>query len=488
MPWRLAVQLLGPPATHTLLAAAVPSAAPGLSSRSSSTAAGGEREPAALLAEQAQRLQSMSLQDGQAAAGADLGAAADSRDLAMLLLRSLPPRLVLPAGQRCTALVQLQSQAAVQVDVLSVDWEAAEGAVAAAAVASATQAAAAAAAAAADTLGKGDVFTAAFSLASATSAPAELPSLGFLRLRWRRTQHRPHLVAAAARGGSRLAPAAAAAAAEAADPVSSRPGSPTAAAAAPPCEVLVPLPAASFMAPLLTAELRFPPAATAGRAAELELLLSNGGATSQEVAVAVGDPHGFLLAGEAAGLWGNALALHWACCCWASCQGRATALLEQSRARAAAPTVVDCALSSSLPSPPGPKSTTVQLLPRSAATVTWHAAPYHIGECGRKLQGPKSRSSQGQRSVAAPACLLPQLRLPPWHAAVAWMPACHRGPINSAPRCSLLQPARPAAPARHHRHLSAARPGGSHQPRLHPVCGSAAGAVGAARRPALAAL
>lgn len=183
--------------------------------------------------------------------------------------------------------------------------------------------AAAAAAAAADTLGKGDVFTAAFSLASATSAPAELPSLGFLRLRWRRTQHRPHLVAAAARGGSRLAPAAAAAAAEAADPVSSRPGSPTAAAAAPPCEVLVPLPAASFMAPLLTAELRFPPAATAGRAAELELLLSNGGATSQEVAVAVGDPHGFLLA--------------------------------------------------------GPKSTTVQLLPRSAATVTWHAAPYHIG-------------------------------------------------------------------------------------------------------------
>ena len=299
VPWRLAVQLLGPPATHTLLAAAVPSAAPALSSRSSA-AAGGEGEPAALLAEQAQRLQSMSLQDGQAAAGADLGAAADSRDLAMLLLRSLPPRLVLPAGQRCTALVQLQSQAAVHVDVLSVDWEAAEGAVAAAAVASASPAA--------DTLGKGDVFTAAFSLASASSATAELPSLGFLRLRWRRTQRRPQLVAAAGRGGSRLAPAAAAAAAEAADPVGSRPGSPTAAAAAPPCEVLVPLPAASFMAPLLTAELRYPPAATAGRAAELELLLSNGGATSQEVAVAVGDPHGFLLAGEAAGAWGNALA------------------------------------------------------------------------------------------------------------------------------------------------------------------------------------
>ncbi len=29
---------------------------------------------------------------------------------------------------------------------------------------------------------------------------------------------------------------------------------------------------------------------------------------------------------------------------------------------------------------PGPKSTTVQLLPRSATTVTWQAAPYHIGK------------------------------------------------------------------------------------------------------------
>lgn len=40
------------------------------------------------------------------------------------------------------------------------------------------------------------------------------------------------------------------------------------------------------------------------------------------------------------------------------------------------------------PSPtPGPKSTTVQLLPHSATTVTWHAAPYHIGESkGEELQ------------------------------------------------------------------------------------------------------
>lgn len=311
VPWRLAVQLLGPPSTHTLLAAAVPSgetAGPGSSAGSSGGGGGGlEAEPSALLAQQAQRLQSLSLQDSQAAGGADLGAAADSRDLAMLLLRSLPPLLVLPAGQRCTALVQLQSQAAVQVDVLSVDLEAAEGAAAAAAVASAAQLAAAggqgsaqpaASAAAADTLGKGDIFTAAFSLTSASAAPAELPSLGFLRLRWRRTQRRPQLVAAAARGGSRLTPAAAAAEAEAANLIGSRPGSPTAAAAAPAGEVLVPLPPASFLAPLLTAELRYPPAATAGQAAALELLLSNGGATNQEVAVAVGDPHGFLLSGE----------------------------------------------------------------------------------------------------------------------------------------------------------------------------------------------
>ncbi len=321
MPWRLAVQLLGPPATHTLLAAAVPSATTaGLGG--SSGGPDGDGEPAALLAQQAQRLQSLSIQDGQPAAGAELGAAAaDSRDLAMLLLRSLPPRLVLPAGQRCTALVQLQSQAAVPVDVLSVDWEAAEGAVATAAGApqaaaaaggsgSAAAGAAPSAAAAVDTLSKGDVFTAAFSLASASSSPAELPSLGFLRLRWRRTQRRSQLAAAAARGGSRLAPAAAAAEADAADLVGSRPGSPTATAAAPPCEVLVPLPPASFLAPLLTAELRYPPDATAGQAAELELLLSNGGATNQEVAVAVGDPHGFLLAGEAAVVWEGGGVLH----------------------------------------------------------------------------------------------------------------------------------------------------------------------------------
>ncbi|PRW58338.1 hypothetical protein C2E21_2711 [Chlorella sorokiniana] len=184
VPWRLAVQLLGPPSTHTLLAAAVPAAGLG-----SSGGGGADGEPGALLAEQTQRLQTMSLQDGQPASAADLGAAADSRDLAMLLLRSLPP---------------------------------------------------------------------------------------------------------------------------------------------------------SFMAPLLTAELRYPPAATAGQAAALELLLSNGGATNQEVAVSVGDPHGFLLS--------------------------------------------------------GPKSTMVQLLPRSATTVTWHAAPYHIG----LLPLPDITVTSAQHGQAAP--------------------------------------------------------------------------------------
>ena len=367
MPWRLAVQLLGPPATHTLLAAAVPG------TPSAAGAGSSEGEPGALLAEQAQWLQGLALQDSQAAVagGADLGAAADSRDLAMLLMRSLPQRFVLPAGQRCTALVQLQSQAAAQLDVLSVEMEAAEG------VAAAAAAAQAAGAAAGHSLGKGDIFTAAFSLASATPAPAELPSLGFLRLRWRRTQRRPPLLSAAARGGSRLGPAAAAAAAEAEDLASSRPGSPTAAAAAPPCEALIPLPPASFLAPLLTAELRYPPAATAGLPAELRLLLSNGGATNQEVAVAVGDPHGFLLSGEGVG-WGRVLLWHGGAACGALGGRRGTCLctlciLLPHRLHLTPPSTL-------APPPPGPKSTSVQVLPRGAATVTWQAAPYHVGE------------------------------------------------------------------------------------------------------------
>lgn len=293
VPWRLGLQLLGPPASHTLLAAAAP-AKPGVGGGS------GGADLGVLLAEQARRLQSLGIQDSTAAAAApDLGAVADSRDLALHLLHGLPPRFALPAGQRCTALVQLQSQAACQLDVLAIELEAAEGLAAAAATAAAKPAAGTLA----DTLNKSDIYTRAFSLASATSAPTELPSLGFLRLRWRRSERRPPSLSAAARGGSQLSAAEAEAAIAALDRAAAEGGSgrssgtAAAASAAPPCEVLLPLPAVSLLQPLLSAEVRNPPAATAGTPIEVQLLLHNSGGTSQEVAVAVGDPHGFLLAG-----------------------------------------------------------------------------------------------------------------------------------------------------------------------------------------------
>lgn len=323
-PWKLGLQLLGPPATHTLLAALQPAAGGGSGTSGSEGGAG-----VMPLEQQQRRLQGLSVQDTPAPPSAATEAAMGegARDLSVLLLRSLPPRLVLPARQRCGALVQLQSMAACQLDILAVEVEAAEGVVVVPAAAPAVPARGGGGGgvdAPADTLGRSDIFATAFTISSSSSgAAAELPSLGFLRLRWRRHQRRPPLLAAAARGTSQLSAAAAQAAAAEVLPGSGvdGAGSPraqaaAAAVAAPACEVLVPLPAVCFLPPLLTAEMRFPPAATAGSPTELLLQLRNGGSTCQEVAVTVGDPHGFLLAGECLD-WhvGWPAGGHMTCCC-----------------------------------------------------------------------------------------------------------------------------------------------------------------------------
>lgn len=291
LPWKLGLQLLGPPATHSLLsAAAEPSAAEG--------ALG---SPAILLLDQQQkRLQGLSVHDAplppSAASEAALGDGA--KDLPALLLRSLPLRLVLPAGQRCTALVQLQSLAACQLDVLSMDMEPGDGVrlLPTAAVASDVGPAAVAAC---DTLCRSDVFAAAFAVASSAEAARELPSLGSLRVTWRRHQPRPVLLAAAACGASQLNAAAAAAAAETETAGAAGLGGSSSSIGSPAvCELLVPLPLVSFLRPLLTAAMHYPAAGTAGQPSELRLQLRNEGGSSQEVGVAVGDPHGSLLAGE----------------------------------------------------------------------------------------------------------------------------------------------------------------------------------------------
>ena len=112
LPWRLGVQLLGPPATHTLLAGS-----PAGPVTTAGAAAPGSADSE--LQEQQRRLAGLSTQDSgaspqqaqqAAAAFASELVAGEGRDLSVLLLRSLPPRLVLPAGQRCTALVHFSSQ------------------------------------------------------------------------------------------------------------------------------------------------------------------------------------------------------------------------------------------------------------------------------------------------------------------------------------------------------------------------------------------
>jgi hypothetical protein len=62
-------------------------------------------------------------------------------------------------------------------------------------------------------------------------------------------------------------------------------------------ELLLPLPGASFQTPVLTAVAAFAPEAAAGEAVQLELSLRSGSAAAEEVAVNVGEPHGFLMAG-----------------------------------------------------------------------------------------------------------------------------------------------------------------------------------------------
>ena len=282
LPWKLSLQLLGPPATHTLLAGAA-----GSSSSSGDS-------PNTRLLEQQQRLHTLSVQDSIAAAAGPPAEAA-IRDLSVQLMRSLPPHFLLPAGQQCTAVVQLQSLAACQLDVLAVELEGAAGAAAAlsaggSALLTGEQA---------DTLNKSDIFTAAFPVASSSPAAAELPSLGVLRLRWRRRLRPALLQVAAARGASVLTAADAKAAAtqlQAAGPAAAGSSS-SGGSSAPPCEALVPLPPVSYLSPLLTAAVTFPPITTAGSPAQLQLLLRNTGADSQVVVVSVKDPHGFLLAG-----------------------------------------------------------------------------------------------------------------------------------------------------------------------------------------------
>jgi hypothetical protein len=349
-PWKLELQLLGPPATHTLLAAPPPVAA-GSSPRSS------DASTEELLSEQQRRLQHLSVQEplptpstaAETAAGQAAGGAAD---LATSLLRGLPPRLVLPGGQRCTALVQVQSQAVCELDVLAVQLEGADGVQVA--PADAAPQADHGDSAPADTLCRSDKYVAAFSVSGGDSAATEVPSLGLLRIRWRRHEPSPPLAAVAARGPAALDTAAAKAVtaelerscgdlqAVAADPT-------------PPCEVLVPLPPVDFRQCLLTAALTFPPAAVAGRPSDLTLSLRNGGAASQEVAVAVGDPHGFLLAGE---------------------QQLGHALCANKLGKLATGLLADPLIHASVA---GPKATRVQVLPHSSASVSWQAVPYHTG-------------------------------------------------------------------------------------------------------------
>jgi hypothetical protein len=211
-------------------------------------------------------------------------------------MRSLPAHFLLPAGQQCTAVVQLQNLAACQLDVLAVELEGASGTAAAASAGGS----ASVANEQADTLNKSDIFTAAFPFASSSPTSTELPSLGVLRLRWRRHLRPSLLQVAAARGDSMLkaADAKAAVAQLQAAGAAAAAASSGSASSTPSCETRVPLPPVSYLLPLVTAAVAFPPTATAGSAAQLQFLLHNSGTVIQEVTVSVGDAHGFLLAGE----------------------------------------------------------------------------------------------------------------------------------------------------------------------------------------------
>jgi hypothetical protein len=327
-PWRVGLQLLGAPATHTLLEAAAPAA----KASGASGSDGGGEVPLLDPLQQQQRQQQQSPQRPQrvpsgksspahmpSLAGTPTKEASFISDAALdlptALLRSLPPRLVAAAGQRGTAVVQLQSLAPCALDLLGLELQAVAGLQAVPVLPAAEQVdcgSESPSPAAQDTMHRTDIHTALYSLSiPGSGAPTKLPSMGVLRLRWRRHQRAALLSAADASGASHLDPEVAKAALaelagappsshDAANPAdgdteatgvaSSGPG--------PACEVLVPLPPLTVLRPLLTAVMQHPPIATAGQPAVLQLELSSGGAASQEVAVEVGDPHGFLLAGE----------------------------------------------------------------------------------------------------------------------------------------------------------------------------------------------
>ena len=352
VPWRLGLQLLGPPATHTLLAAG---AIGGYASFMDSTAA---------LAEQTRRLQSLSIGDGATAAAPtaapDLGAGGEGgRDLALELLRGLPSRFVLPAGEPCTALVQLQSLAACQLDVLAVELEGAPGI-------NAVPAAAGADLCAAGPLSKSDVFTTPFSLASTGAGAADLPSLGFLRLRWRRHERRPPALTAAARGGSQLAAADAKAAVSELELAAVRRAAPTlrpqlrpptscCCRCQPPASCrrcsrrrcgthLLPLPACPWSCSWCCAT-----AAAAARRWRWQWATRTAAC--------------WPVRGGGRGT-GPAGCTH-AACCWLG--GSCLPCLVPLQCRRCQTVLA------------GPKSTTVELLPHNGRTVTWQATPYHTG-------------------------------------------------------------------------------------------------------------
>ena len=310
-PLKLDLKMLGPPRTHTLLAAASATPPP-----SAATSAQTEAAEAAT----AVGVQGLSLQDSsavslsaaadtssagsaaivspaQAAAGAGAMPPADSSDMAALIARDLPSRFVLPAGQVCMAVAVLHSTCSTPIDIVDLQLQpVAVGSSEAGPAGGGLELLVLGAAGAPGpeqpaTLGKGDVLTTLFSLRSA--APAEAPSAGRLAIRWRRHG----TVAEQARAVRGLA---------AVEDTPAGQASTSIGAAASGSEMMqvvtttVSLPAVSFRPALLTATTTWPPAgAEAGQPLPLQLHLSNSSSSAGlDVSVALGEPRGFLLAGD----------------------------------------------------------------------------------------------------------------------------------------------------------------------------------------------
>eukprot|EP00887_Chlorella_sp_A99_P005191 scaffold1.g5191.t1 len=333
-PLRMDLQVVGPPRTHALLAAAPGTPAPSAaaSAQAEAPAAAGV-DPGALAAgmqglgaqdslqgppptsAESSAASSLSASPSKAVAAAAAHAApADSADVATLLARDLPRQLLLPAGQDCVAAVVLHGAASCPIRVVGVELVPSTAAPAAGAPAAPAVRVGGAAGAptpeAPAVLGKGDVLTLLFSVSCAS--PAELPSLGQLHVRWGRHE------AAAMQQRAVRGPAPAEEAASAAAGAESR-------EACEAVETVVPLPPVSFRAALLTVAASWPEGgARAGQPVPLQLRLDSGSnAVGLDVGVTLGEPRGFLLA--------------------------------------------------------GPKSDSLYLLPRSSTTLAWEAVPYHPG-------------------------------------------------------------------------------------------------------------